>query len=233
MILCRSAAIHRETMTFPSEWTWNTETWRSLQADKTNWDSDCDCDCQVSKLSPFDCLWLLLLLFYTVAICIYVLQYNYRLESRWSTTISPPQVQRSCRGMTEKPAASGRRGWDPPGRRVETICTSQWLFLISSVPPGGFVQLPWSFYGPCGHNLPKRSPEGKSFFFVQTFICKNFRLRFFFFFSWGNNIYQPVRLYRAGFPQKAVLAGTAGRAFFSQSWFSFWLHMLRCSIDRP
>lgn len=164
MILCRSAAIRIETVTFPLEWTWNTETWRSLQADKTNWDSDCDC--QVSKLSPFHCLWLLL--FYAVAICIYLLQYNYWLESRWSTRISPLQVQRSCRGMTEKPAVLGRRAWDLPRRRVETICTSQWLFLISSVPPVGFVQLPWSFYGPCGHNPPKRSPEGKSFFWFKV-----------------------------------------------------------------
>lgn len=51
MILCGSAAVCRETMTLYLEWTWNTETRRSLQADKTNWDSDCDC--QVSKLSPF------------------------------------------------------------------------------------------------------------------------------------------------------------------------------------
>lgn len=31
----------------------------------------------------------------------------------------------------------------------------------------------------------------------------------------------PVRLYRAGFPQIAVLAGTAGQVFSWQSWSSF------------
>lgn len=44
---------------------------------------------------------------------------------------------------------------------------------------------------------------------------------------------QPVGLSRVGFPQKAELAGTAGQVFFLQSWFSFWLHMLRCSTGRP
>lgn len=98
--------------------------------------------------------------------CIYLLQYNSWLENRWFTRISPLQVRRSCRGRTAKPAVLGRQAWDPPGRRGGTICTSQWLFWISSVPLGGFVQLPWSFYGPCGHNPPKRSPEGKSLAFV-------------------------------------------------------------------
>lgn len=48
-----------------------------------------------------------------------------------------------------------------------------------------------------------------------------------------NDIGLPARLYRAGFPQKAVLAGTAGQVFSLQSWSSFWLHRLHYSADRP
>lgn len=36
-----------------------------------------------------------------------------------------------------------------------------------------------------------------------------------------NDIDLPARLYRADFPQKAVLAGTAGQVFSSRSWSSF------------
>lgn len=40
-------------------------------------------------------------------------------------------------------------------------------------------------------------------------------------------IFLPVRLYPVGSPQIAVLAGTVGQVFSVQSWFSFWLRMLR------
>lgn len=46
-------------------------------------------------------------------------------------------------------------------------------------------------------------------------------------------IFLPVRLYPVGSPQIAVLAGTVGQVFSVQSWFSFWLRMLRYWADRP
>lgn len=49
----------------------------------------------------------------------------------------------------------------------------------------------------------------------------------------SGNTDSPVRLYPVGFLQIAVLAGTVDRVFSVQSWFSFWLHMLHYSADRP
>lgn len=77
----------------------------------------------------------------------------------WSTRIGPRGVLRNCRATTERPAALWRRASGPRERRGETTCTSQSLCLISLVPLVGFVQLPWSFYGPFGRSPPTQSPE--------------------------------------------------------------------------
>lgn len=86
------------------------------------------------------------------------------VESCWSTKIGPRAARTSCRETTEKLVESGRQVSDPPERMVGTACTNRWLCLISPAPPIRFVQLPWSFYGPCGHSLPIQSPEGKNNF---------------------------------------------------------------------
>lgn len=137
-----NAALPTSRRNNPGQWLWLS----GLKA-FSFWLSLTDCCCSTLSPSAFSC-------YSTIS----------SLQSRWSTRIGPLRVQKNCRGMTEKPAVSGRQAWGPPGRRVETICTSQWLCLISPVPPVGFVQLPWSFYGPCVHNPPKQSPEGKSLF---------------------------------------------------------------------
>lgn len=80
----------------------------------------------------------------------------------WSTKIGPPEAQRSCPVTTGTLAVLERQVWGPPGRKVGTACTNRWLCLISPAPPKEFVQLPWSFYGPCGRSLPIQSPEGGS-----------------------------------------------------------------------
>lgn len=128
-----------------------------------------DCCCLTLSPSAFSC--------YST-----IIELVTRYGAVWSTRIGPQRVQKSCRGMTERPAASGRQAWDPPGRRVETICTSQWLCLISPVPPIRFVQLPWSFYGPCGRNPPKRWPGGTSGCFGERYFI-HFSRHFLIFFN--------------------------------------------------
>lgn len=197
-----NAALPTSRRNNPGQWLWLS----GLKA-FSFWLSLTDCCCSTLSPSAFSC-------YSTIS----------SLQSRWSTRIGPPQVQKNCRGMTEKPAVSGRQAWGPPGRTVETICTSQWLCLISPAPPVGFVQLPWSFYGPCGHNPPKQSPEGKSFFGRGSDRFSKVRFLDLEVFLGGfvmNDIDLPARLYRAGFPQKAVLAGTAGQVFSLRSWSSF------------
>lgn len=158
------------------------------------------------------------------------------VECCWSTKIGPRGVLRNCQGTTEKPAALWRRVSGPQERMGETTCTSQSLCLISPVPPIGFVQLPWSFYGPFGRSRPTQSPEGGEKNKKQNHLMSHWWTASC---SWiqseskGSYLFLPVRLYPVGSPRIAVLAGRAGQVFFVQSWFSFWLRMLHYSAGRP
>lgn len=161
-----SAYTEKKTTRVFNEWMWNTEMRRSLK--QTKWtatgvivrsqQSFCRCDLSLivvlvlhfsamCSFSPRHCL------FHRVC---------YIAERRWSTRSGPPPVQRSCQETTAKLAVLWRQVSGPPRRRVGITCTNQWLCLISPVPPIGFVQLPWSFCGPCGRSLPIQSPERKS-----------------------------------------------------------------------